>query len=104
MTKNILLLSVITIIAIIAPGCKSTCPACKEAGLIHEHAHGTTPPDSRTITEYNTPDSVTVWITNSNGAMTPITLKKQGTTYIGPNKEQYPQMPTPKQLKKTYGF
>lgn len=94
----------ITIIACLTSGCQSGCPACREAGIIHDRSHGHTSPDSRTITEFDAADSVTVWITNSNGSMTPITLKKQGKHYIGPNKEKYQNMPTPKQLKKAYGF
>ncbi len=47
---------------------------------------------------------VTVWITNSNGSQTPVTLKKSGPGYLGPRGEWYPNMPTEEQLKMVYGF
>jgi hypothetical protein len=47
---------------------------------------------------------VTVWITNSNGSMIPIRLRKSGPNFIGPNGELYPTMPTEEQLRPVYGF
>ena len=47
---------------------------------------------------------VTVWITNSNGSMIPIRLRKSGPNYIGPKGELYSTMPTEDQLKPVYGF
>jgi hypothetical protein len=47
---------------------------------------------------------VTVNITNSNGSISPVRLRKQGTVYIGPKGETYPTLPTPDQLKSVYGF
>lgn len=49
-------------------------------------------------------DSVTIWITNSNGSTTPVKLRKSGPGYIGPRGEHYTQMPTPEDLAKVYGF
>jgi hypothetical protein len=50
-------------------------------------------------------NTVTVNIVNSNGSITPVTLRKQGVVYIGPRGETYPTMPTPEQLKQAgYGF
>lgn len=49
-------------------------------------------------------DNVTVWVTNSNGSKTPVTLKKSGPSFIGPKNEVYPNMPTEDQLKAVYGF
>lgn len=49
-------------------------------------------------------DTVTVWITNSNGSTTPVKLRRSGPGYIGPRGEHYPQMPTPDDLAKVYGF
>ncbi len=48
--------------------------------------------------------SVTVWITNSNGSKTPVVLKISGPNYIGPKGEVYPSMPTEEQLRPLYGF
>jgi hypothetical protein len=49
--------------------------------------------------------TVTINITNSNGSITPVTLRKQGVVYIGPRGETYPTMPTQEQLKQAgYGF
>ena len=52
-------------------------------------------------TEQNT---VTVWITNSNGSQTPVKLRKDGPGFIGPRNERYPSMPNEDQLKSVYGF
>ena len=49
-------------------------------------------------------NTVTVNITNSNGSVTPVTLKKQGVGYVGPRGEYYNNLPTPEQLKPIYGF
>lgn len=51
--------------------------------------------------EYNT---VTVWITNSNGSQIPVRLVREGPAYIGPRGERYPSMPTEAQLRQVYGF
>jgi uncharacterized protein YcfJ len=49
--------------------------------------------------------TVTINITNSNGSITPVTLRKQGVVYIGPRGETYTTMPTQEQLKQAgYGF
>jgi hypothetical protein len=47
---------------------------------------------------------VTVWITNSNGSRTTVTLTRQGGYYIGPRGEYYTGMPTNEQLRVGYGF
>lgn len=50
-------------------------------------------------------NTVTINITNSNGSITPVTLRKQGVVYIGPRGETYTSLPTEEQLKKAgYGF
>ncbi len=50
-------------------------------------------------------NTVTINITNSNGSITPVTLRKQGVVYIGPRGETYTTLPTPEQLKQAgYGF
>ena len=49
-------------------------------------------------------DNITVWITNSNGSKTPITLKRSGAGYIGPRNEVYQALPTEAEIKKVYGF
>jgi hypothetical protein len=48
--------------------------------------------------------TVTVWITNSNGSTTPVTLTRQGYNYIGPRGEYYSTMPSNEQLRMVYGF
>jgi hypothetical protein len=49
-------------------------------------------------------NTVTVNVANSNGSVTPVTLRRQGTGYVGPRGEFYNQLPTPEQLKPVYGF
>jgi uncharacterized protein YcfJ len=48
---------------------------------------------------------VTINVTNSNGSITPVRLRKQGVVYIGPRGETYTTLPTEEQLKQAgYGF
>ncbi len=47
---------------------------------------------------------VTVNVTNSNGSITPVKLRKEGVGYVGPRGEFYDKLPTPEQLKPIYGF
>jgi uncharacterized protein YcfJ len=50
-------------------------------------------------------NTVTINITNSNGSITPVMLRKQGVVYIGPRGETYTSLPTEAQLKQAgYGF
>jgi len=49
-------------------------------------------------------NTVTVWITNSNGSQVPVRLTKSGPNFIGPRGEIYSSMPTEEQLKKLYGM
>ncbi|MHC4574492.1 MAG: glycine zipper domain-containing protein [Planctomycetota bacterium] len=52
-------------------------------------------------TEMNT---VMVKVTNSNGSIVQVPLKKQGVGYVGPRGEYYPTLPTEDQLRPVYGF
>ncbi|MCX5637825.1 MAG: glycine zipper domain-containing protein [Planctomycetota bacterium] len=49
-------------------------------------------------------NTVTVNITNSNGSVSTVPLKKQGVGYVGPRGEYYNHLPTPEELKPIYGF
>jgi hypothetical protein len=49
-------------------------------------------------------DSVTVNMTNSNGSISQVRLKKYGVGYIGTRGEYYPKLPTEDQLRPVYGF
>ncbi len=49
-------------------------------------------------------NTVTVNVTNSNGSITPVTLRKQGVGYVGPKGEYYNHLPTDAELKPIYGF
>lgn len=49
-------------------------------------------------------NTVVINVANSNGSITPVTLRRQGSEYIGPKGEHYIQLPTPEQLKPVYGF
>ena len=48
-------------------------------------------------------NTVTVWITNSNGSKTQVRLRRSGSGFIGPNNEYYDNMPTNEQLS-VYGM
>ncbi|KPK45272.1 MAG: hypothetical protein AMJ65_00310 [Phycisphaerae bacterium SG8_4] len=47
---------------------------------------------------------VVIQIQNDNGSMTPVVLKKEGGSYVGPNGEHYDRLPTAEQLKPVYGL
>jgi hypothetical protein len=49
-------------------------------------------------------EQAVVEIHNDNGSITPVKLKKEGSTYIGPKGERYEQLPTEEQLKPLYGL
>jgi hypothetical protein len=46
--------------------------------------------------------SIVVWISSSDGSKTPITLQKQGSSYLGPAGEKYTGLPSEEQLKLLY--
>ena len=46
----------------------------------------------------------TVYVTNSNGSVSPVRLEKQGAGYVGPKGEYYNHLPTPEELKLAYGI
>lgn len=50
------------------------------------------------------PTTVTVWVTNSNGSQTSVSLRRSGPGFVGPRNEWYSSMPTEKQLRIVYGF
>jgi hypothetical protein len=50
----------------------------------------------------NTEDSFSVNIPNSKGTYTPVTLKRSGNGFVGPQGEYYPQFPSIEQLKVMY--
>ncbi|MHC4623054.1 MAG: hypothetical protein ACYS4W_04040 [Planctomycetota bacterium] len=49
-------------------------------------------------------EKIVVEITNSNGSITPVELKRKGCDYIGPKGEHYKELPTEDQLRPVYGF
>jgi outer membrane lipoprotein SlyB len=49
-------------------------------------------------------DYVTVNVTNSNGSISQVRLKKYGVGYVGTRGEYYPKLPTEDQLRPVYGF
>jgi len=56
-------------------------------------------------TVQNDANTVTVWITNSNGSKTPVKLTRSSSGgYVGPRGEIYDTMPTEEQLRSVYGF
>lgn len=59
------------------------------------------PVEYKTVTVND--DTVTIYVPNSNGSYTPITLVKHGNGYLGPQGEYYAGNPTVAQLKVLYG-
>jgi len=48
--------------------------------------------------------TVMVRVTNSNGSIVQVPLRKQGVGYVGPRGEYYDKLPTEDQLRPVYGF
>ena len=48
--------------------------------------------------------TVMVKVTNSNGSVIQVPLRKQGVGYVGPRGEYYDKLPTEDQLRPVYGF
>lgn len=48
--------------------------------------------------------TVTVNVQNENGSYTPVTLRQEGGTYVGPRGERYLHLPSQEQLKRVYGL
>ena len=49
-------------------------------------------------------NTVNVKVTNSNGSMIMVPVRRQGVGYIGPRGEYYDHLPTEAELKPLYGF
>jgi phage tail tape-measure protein len=49
-------------------------------------------------------NTVMVKVTNSNGSIIQVPLRKQGVGYVGPRGEYYDKLPTEDQLRPVYGF
>ena len=49
-------------------------------------------------------NTVLVKVTNSNGSIIQVPLRKQGVGYVGTRGEYYPTLPTEDQLRPVYGF
>lgn len=48
--------------------------------------------------------TVTVNVTNSNGSIVPVKLKRHGVGYVGTRGEYYNELPNNEQLRPVYGF
>jgi hypothetical protein len=49
------------------------------------------------------PDFITVNVPNQRGSYTPVTLRRSGTGFVGPQGEYYPEFPSVGQLQAMYG-
>ena len=49
-------------------------------------------------------NTVMVKLTNSNGSIVQVPLRRQGVGYVGPRNEYYENLPTEDQLRPIYGF
>ena len=49
-------------------------------------------------------NTVMVNVTNSNGSVVQVPMRKQGVGYVGPRGEYYQTLPTGEELKPIYGF
>ncbi|MDO8730462.1 MAG: hypothetical protein Q7J69_04675 [Candidatus Omnitrophota bacterium] len=59
----------------------------------------------RTQVVYAAPvNTVVINVVNSNGSYTPVTLRQEGGSYVGPRGERYLHLPTEEQLQGAYGL
>ena len=49
-------------------------------------------------------NTIMVKVTNSNGSIIQVPIKRQGVGYVGPRGEYYTDLPTEDQLRPIYGF
>jgi len=49
-------------------------------------------------------NTIMVKVTNSNGSIIQVPVKRQGVGYVGPRGEYYDKLPTEDQLRPVYGF
>ncbi len=71
---------------------------------VHVDVKAGTSTDARIEDIRQDANTVIVNITNSNGSITPVTLRRSGNVWIGPKGEQYLSIPTAEQLKPIYGM
>jgi hypothetical protein len=65
----------------------------------------TQPPQQNYQTTPTGANTVSIWVTNSNGSQTEVKLTRNPDgSYTGPKGERYATMPTEDQLKSAYGF
>lgn len=57
----------------------------------------------RQIDDASKEEKVVVEVTNSDGSLTPVVLKRKANVYIGPQGEHYDKKPAEEQLKERYG-
>jgi uncharacterized protein YcfJ len=78
------------------------------AGALGGYLIGNEMDKSKTKAEMNAvqqeANTVVVNVTNSNGSITPVILRRSGNMYIGPKGEQYMTLPTAETLKPLYGI
>jgi uncharacterized protein YcfJ len=51
-----------------------------------------------------TANTLVINVKNSNGSITPVTLRRDGNEWVGPKGERYLSIPTEDQLRPVYGF
>ena len=56
------------------------------------------------VQPYIQPATMTINVQNSNGSMTPVTMRQVGIQWVGPRGEYYDNVPTVGQLRPLYGF
>lgn len=49
-------------------------------------------------------NTVVINVANANGSYTPVALRQEGGTYVGPRGERYLHLPTEEQLQGAYGL
>ena len=102
------LLCLLLVLMLVAGGCKKEPteePQQSGAGIGRKaETTGEKAEYTKTDKALTQAQTVTVDVTNSNGSISQVTLRRQGVGYIGPRGEYYDHLPTGEELKPIYGF
>jgi hypothetical protein len=85
-SKTLLLIVLVSVISLCSFGCGQK-KTQEQIAVIRAEA----------VTSY-------VNLSNPNGSVTPVAIKRQGNVYVGPRGEQYTSYPTVQQLQPIYGI
>ncbi len=107
MGRSVLSIMVVAVAALLAPaGCDSDTSGVLRMGGGPSSDMGVRPPSGfdSAVPAAGDAEVVEVRISNTDGSVSTVKLRKRGSSYVGPQGESYGELPTEAQLKNAYGF